>query len=129
MGTDSHPPRYEHQLYVDLFGFLAERLSGAHQDSIATELFGLERSGWRLVGLLDDLEEAIFYSPNAKRIVSMPFDEHGLSESERNSLGGPVGDAASWVDANEERLVWVHPGLRRVLDLDSTTTAWRVCVE
>ena len=76
------------------------------------------RSSDQLVALVADCERAVYYSPHGRTMKGYSFDEHGVRETDVDTLWRLLGDAASWVDAHRENCDWVHPHFRRVLDLD-----------
>lgn len=111
----------QHELYTDLFEAIAVNRAGDHAREMATALLRKERRGDQLVGLVDDYRRAVFYSATGRTLVAYEFDEHGISETDVDTLWRALGDAASWVDAHADDLDWIHPRHRWVRDADADT--------
>lgn len=119
MGADgSHPRPTRTDLYADLFEALATRRDAEHARHAAEALVRKNSTGDQLVALADDCERAVFYSPNGRTLTGYAFDKHGIRETDVDTLWRLLSDAASWVDARQADLDWVHPHFRWVLDVD-----------
>lgn len=126
MATDGRDPDAvsRSELYTDLFETLSVHRRGDHADRMAQALLRKDRSEKQLVGLDDDCERAVYYSPDERTLKGYQFDKHGVSGTEFVTRWRLLSDAASWVDAHQDDLDWIHPQFRWVLDLPSETTDW-----
>ena len=107
-------------LFEDLYDALAELRSGAHIGLMAQRLL---REG-RLVALVDEGERAVFYRPDSFSVVAWSFGAGGVEVDDTKTLWRRVCDPGAWVDANVDRVDWVHPHYRWILDLDGERTTW-----
>lgn len=119
-GASDSPVADRQAVFEDLYDALAELRSGAHLGAMAQRL--LREGG--LVALVEGGERAVFYRPESLSIVVCGFDVGGVEAGE--TLWRRAGDPAAWVDANRERVDWVHPRFRWVLELDGEQSAWVV---
>lgn len=123
MATDRGSGRTRRQvLFVDLYDELAMHRRGEHPRRLATALVRREQAGPQLVGLTDGYERAVFYASASRTLAAYRFDAHGVRES-GETLWRDLSDPASWVDAHADRLDWLHPRIRWVLEGDRD--CWR----
>ncbi len=125
MGTtpaDSGPNRRE--IFYDLYDVLALHHNAEHADRMTQALLRVESDGKDLVGLIDDHQRAVYYSSTGRSLKGYAFDKHGVREADMDSVWRLLGDAASWVDAHQEELDWIHPHYRWVLDLEDDRDEW-----
>lgn len=125
MGTtpaDTGPNR--RQVYYDLYDELAFHKNGEHADRMTEALLRMERDGKSLVGLIDDRQRAVYYSSTGRSLKGYEFDRHGVQEADIDSVWRLLSDAASWVDAHQDELDWIHPHYRWVLDIDDDRDEW-----
>jgi hypothetical protein len=111
------------ELFEDLFDALAELRTGDHLGLMAQRLLGTDRE-YELVAFVDGGERVVFYRPRSYSLVAYPFDVGGVDESGGEVLWERVCDSTAWVDANVERVDWVHPRYRWILDLDKEQMTW-----
>ena len=107
-------------LFEDLYDALAELRTGAHLGPMAQRL--LREDG--LVALVDGGERAVFYRLDSFSVVACSFGAGGAEVGDGKVLWRRVCDPAAWVDANVDRVDWVHPRYRWILDLDGERTTW-----
>lgn len=125
MGTtpdDTGPSR--RRIYTDLFEELAFHRHAEYAGHMAQALLRMENDGKDLVGLTDDHERAIYYSSTGRTLQGYAFDKHGVREAEFDTVWRLLSDAASWVDAHQDQLDWIHPHYRWVLDIDGDRDEW-----
>ena len=122
--TPAGPSR--RQVYDDLYDQLALHHDLEHADRMAHALLRVESDGKDLVGLVDDHQRAVYYSTTGHSLKGYAFDEHGVREADVDSVWRLLSDAASWVDAHQEELDWIHPHYRWVLDLETGADEWGV---
>lgn len=116
MAIDSTAPAADPQsVYEDLASGLRALLAGDRAAAAARALFRHTGDGRELVGVVGGGERAVFYDRDARALVAVPFDRHGVEADAAERLWGPVGDPATWVDANAGTVDWVHPRHRWVL--------------
>lgn len=111
------------ELFEDLFDALAELRSGDHLGTMAQRLLRTDQDR-ELIALVEGGERAVFYRPRSNSLVACPFDVSGVEEGGNDVLWGQLGDPTAWVDANVERVDWVHPRYPWILDLDGEQTTW-----
>lgn len=113
MGTEAHRQYDRTDVYQDLHGELAVHRHAAHAREMASALLRAERDGPQLVGLVDECQRAVYYSPTARMVSAVPFDKHGVYETRSRPLCRDVGDAQSWVRSGRTKdLDWAHPFFR-----------------
>lgn len=125
MGTTSEgsgPTRM--QVYHDLFDELAYHRHAEHAGEMTEALLEREHTGTDLVGLTDDHQRAVYYSTTGRSLTGYAFDEHGVREADIDSVWRLLSDAASWVDAHQDELDWIHPHYRWVLNLEEDCNGW-----
>lgn len=125
MGTDScqsEPSRTD--LYQDLFETLATHRNAEHARHMAKALVRKDRTDAQLVGLVDDCERAVFYSPDGRTLKGYDFGKHGIVESDFDTLWWLVSDTDSWIDRHQDELDWIHPHFRWVLDVPDNEDEW-----
>ena len=113
MGTDfadGGPPWQA--AFEELVAILQRERGGAHAAAMARTVFVHSRDGRSLVAVLSDGDRAVFYSPNARVLVAVPFDEHGVDHGAATRLLDDLTEPASWVTAQNGTLAWVHPRYR-----------------
>lgn len=98
-------------VFESLFDHLARVRSGSHPHGMATRLLRRETEARRLVALVDDGRQAVFFDAAAGGLVAVPFDEHGLADEATVGLLAAAGPA-TWVAANCGTTGWVHPRYR-----------------
>jgi hypothetical protein len=123
MATEHPAPPTRPEIYTDLYETLAVARHAEHARHMVEALLRERRTGRQLVGLVENHQRAVFYSPVGRTLVAYRFDRHGLCESDHDTLWRLLGDAASWVDAHRDDLDWVHPHFRWVLDVEEDV-AW-----
>lgn len=64
----------------------------------------MERDGKDLVGLVDDRQRAVYYASTGRTLCAYAFDKHGVREADFDTVWRVLSDAASWVDAHQDRL-------------------------
>jgi hypothetical protein len=123
MATDDHAPEVDRQaVYADLASTLQRLRDGVHARDMAADVFRHATGSTALVGLTDGGERAVFYEANARTLVAVPLDEHGLDRPDTERLWNRLSDPTGWVDARGGDLAWVHPRYRWVRDADAS--AW-----
>lgn len=122
-GVGDSPEVDRQELFEDLFDALAEFRTGDHLGTMAQRLLRKDRK-IELVALVEGGERAVIYHPREHKLVAYPFDAGGVDDSDGETLWGRLGDPTAWVDANVERVDWVHPRYRWILDLDGEQTTW-----
>ncbi len=95
-------------VYRDLFVALADARRGDHAEKMALALQRYEQGTRELVGLTRGGDRALYCNTEAKTLVSVAFDKHGVSAVD-DTLARGVRDAAAWVEAVAPDLAWVHP--------------------
>lgn len=123
MATDDRSPEVDRQaVYAELTGALQQLRGGVHARDMAAAVFRHATGSTALVGLLAGGERAVFYESNARTLVAVPLDEHGLDHAAVERLWNRLSDPTAWVDARGGDLAWVHPRYRWVLGTD--VAAW-----
>lgn len=123
MATGDSTPEVDRQaVYADLASTLQALHGGVHARDMARAIFRHATGANTLVGLGEDGERAVFYQANARTLVAVPLDEHGLHHDDSERLWNRLTDPTGWIDAHGETLAWVHPRYRWVLDAD--VSAW-----
>lgn len=102
--------------FEELVAILQRERGGVHASVMAKWLFVHAREGRVLVAVLAGGERAVFYSPNARVLVAVPFDEHGVDRDSATRLLDDLHEPASWVAAQKGTLAWVHPRYRWMAD-------------
>jgi len=118
MGTapqETGPSR--RRVFTDLFDELAFHRQAEYAGQMAQALLRMEGNGKDLVGLVDDRQRAVYYASTGRTLRAYAFDKHGVRETDTDTVWRLLSDAASWVDAHQDRLDWIHPHYRWVLDL------------
>lgn len=125
MATDDGTPEVDRQrVYAELTGVLQQVRGGVHARDMAAAVFRHATGSTALVGLEADGERAVFYESNARTLVAVPLDAHGLDHADAEGLWNRLADPTGWVDARGEDLAWVHPRYRWVRSADAA--AWEV---
>ncbi|MEF8800163.1 MAG: hypothetical protein V5A38_01930 [Halolamina sp.] len=122
--TPEHTGPSRRRVYTDLFDELAFHRHAEYAGHMARALLRMERDGKDLVGLTDDHERAVYYSSAGRTLRGYAFDKHGVREAEFDTVWRLLSDAASWVDAHQDQLDWIHPHYRWVLDLEDDRDVW-----
>jgi len=125
MGTtpaDSGPDR--RLVYYDLHDELAFHRHAVYAGHMTQALLRRENDGADLVGLTEDHNRAVYYSNTGRTLQAYAFDKHGVDDADTETLWRLLSDAASWVDANQNELDWIHPHYRWVLDLEDDRDEW-----
>ena len=102
--------------FAELSAAVQRLRGGAHAREMATAAFRHARGATALVGLSTGGESAVFYEGNARTVVAIPLDEHGLDHDRTERLCDRLRDPSAWVDARGAELAWVAPRYRWVLD-------------
>lgn len=119
MATDDRSPEVDRQaVYAELTGVLQRLRGGVHARDMAAAVFRHATGSTALVGLLDGGERVVFYESNARTLVAVTLDEHGLHHADAERLWNRLSDPTAWVDARGEDLAWAHPRYRWVLGTD-----------
>jgi hypothetical protein len=123
MATDDAERDVDRQaVFADLTSTVQQLRGGVHARDMASAVFRHARGSTALVGLDDGGERAVFYETNARTLVAVPLDEHGLDHAGAERRWNRLGDPTAWVDARGDDLDWVHPRYRWVMDADAS--AW-----
>jgi|GEM_PF-6718197 len=112
-------------LRYQLFDELVEHHQGNHIDEMVTYLLRRDLEE-ELIALADDATLAIYFAPLARTVRAFEFDEYGIEETDVARQWRRCGDPAAWIDANRERLDWVHPRYEWVLELVADESVWTV---
>lgn len=113
MGTESRQASPSRQrVFEEVARELRVHRDETHAATMAQALLKYTLESRSLVALQDGGSRAVFYTANTRLLRSVPFDKHGLDLSATRRERGPVSDPTAWVDANLERLAWVHPRYR-----------------
>jgi hypothetical protein len=112
------------QVYHDLFDELAYHRTAEDAGHMTQALLKKEHNGTDLVGLTEDHQRAVYYSSNGRSLKGYAFDKHGVHEGDVDVIWRLLSDAASWVDANQDELDWIHPHYRWVLNLEEDCSGW-----
>jgi hypothetical protein len=75
---------------------------------MARALQRYEQGTRELVGLAQNGRRALYCNTEARTLVSVAFDKHGVYAVE-DTLSRNVRDAEAWIDVYGDDLEWVHP--------------------
>lgn len=113
MGTEFRDAGRARQLaFEELAAVVQAHRGGVHAAAMSRFLFAHAREGRELVAVLSGCERAVFYSANARVLVAVGFDEHGVDHETATRLLDDLHEPAAWVAAQKGSLAWVHPRYR-----------------
>jgi len=110
--------------YDDFYHELAHHHDLEHANRVAHALLRMESDGKDPVALVDDHQRAVYYSNTGRSLKGYASNKHGGREVDIDSVWHLLSDAASWVDARQEELDWIHSHYRWVLDLGDDCDEW-----
>jgi hypothetical protein len=95
-------------VFQELFVAISGTRRGDHAEKMARVLQHYEQGTRELVGLAQNGNRALYCNTEAKTLVSVAFDKHGVYAVE-DTLSRNVRDVEAWIDARGDDLEWVHP--------------------
>lgn len=116
MGTDRTTATDRQAAFAELAAAVQRVRGGAHAREMAAATFRHARGATALVGLSAGGERAVFYEGNARTVVAVPLDAHGLNHADAERICNRLRDPTAWVDARGGEMAWVAPRYRWVLD-------------
>jgi hypothetical protein len=115
MGTDRTTASDRQAAFAELAAAVQRLRGGAHAREMAAAAFRHARGATALVGLAAGGERAVFYEGNARTVVAVPLDAHGLDHAGAERRCDRLRDPSAWVDAHGTEMAWVAPHYRWVL--------------
>lgn len=115
MGIDRTTATDRKAAFAELAAAVQRCRGGAHAQEMAAAAFRHARGATVLLGLSAGGERAVFYEGNARTVVAVPLDDHGLDHAAAERLCDHLRDPTAWVDARGSEMAWVAPRYRWVL--------------